>query len=227
MLKPIDEDHTSGSGDDDVWGNYTGCLDMTEDELEAAWQFPGDMPDCTGGISDSSSYGGSGYGDQGDDATFDLTNCASYSNVWLWDLALTCDDDTTLDGCYCAFAERLFNEGSIQCATSDSRNIPYCPDSCSVCQTCMVLLGCEDIYNTEMSVAKAYLPYMIASAIGLGVTGLILYFTTSRRRKRKRISAVDNKLPAHLMEMEAPVQMVNVQPQVNRDNNVWLAPVYT
>eukprot|EP00586_Coscinodiscus_wailesii_P023883 CAMPEP_0172504362 /NCGR_PEP_ID=MMETSP1066-20121228/178081_1 /TAXON_ID=671091 /ORGANISM="Coscinodiscus wailesii, Strain CCMP2513" /LENGTH=195 /DNA_ID=CAMNT_0013280529 /DNA_START=192 /DNA_END=776 /DNA_ORIENTATION=- len=195
---------------------------MTTEELQDAWQFQGDMPDCTGGVSDSSESAGNSYGGQdGSEETFDLKKCSSYSNVWLWDLALSCDNDKTLDGCRCTFAEQLFSQGEIQCASKYGDYAHRCPADCSVCQTCMTLLGCEDIYADAMSVANAYLPYMIAAAVGLGLTGMILYFTTFSQRRRKKVTGVNNKLPTHLMEFEPPVTELNVQPSGQKNVSVW------
>merc|ERR1712151_1296536 len=81
--------------------------------------------------------------------------------------------------------------GEVSCATSSSSEYA-CPSGCNVCQTCMMLLGCNDIYTQPMSGVANYLPYLVASAIGLGATAVILYvnnkkYNNRRRRQRNRI----------------------------------------
>jgi hypothetical protein len=74
---------------------------------------------------------------------FDLTDCRSYSNLWLWDLALSCDNSTSFVNCKCSSAEILFQYGTLQCPDGSSE-APYCPSNCPVCNTCMTLMGCVD-----------------------------------------------------------------------------------
>lgn len=123
----------------------------------------------SGGNGGSSSSGGSGYdgndnggnngnrdvnnnmyGNVNDDGAystplvyFDLTDCGSYSNLWLWDLALSCDNSTSLENCQCKSTEILFQYGTLQCPDGSSE-APYCPSNCPVCLTCMSLMGCID-----------------------------------------------------------------------------------
>ena len=70
---------------------------------------------------------------------FDITDCGSYSNLWLWDLALSCDNSTSFDNCKCSSAEILFQYGTLECPSSEA---PACPSGCPVCNTCMHLMGC-------------------------------------------------------------------------------------
>jgi hypothetical protein len=65
----------------------------------------------------------------------------------MWDLAFSCQDLETYNGCQCKFASMRFNDGEITCAKPGDPTPPACPTDCSVCQTCMVLLGCDDIYQ--------------------------------------------------------------------------------
>lgn len=90
------------------------------------------------------------YGNVNDDGAFstplvyfDLTDCGSYSNLWLWDLALSCDNSTSLENCQCKSTEILFQYGTLQCPDGSSE-APYCPSNCPVCHTCMSLMGCID-----------------------------------------------------------------------------------
>ena len=122
------------------------------------------------------------YDDYYDDpySTFDISDCTAYSNTWLWDLTLTCDPDDleNLTNCQCSTAQNLFDAGIIECAENSSSSPPACPADCTVCQTCMVLLGCPDIYpkNTSNNLrhsqhhvstaGKFAMMTMLASAVG-------------------------------------------------------------
>jgi hypothetical protein len=73
----------------------------------------------------------------------------------LFDLARTCNED--LEGCECATAENLIDEGIIRCATEDERftNPPACPYECPICEVrrdasirsflSFVFLSCEGL----------------------------------------------------------------------------------
>lgn len=67
---------------------------------------------------------------------FDMKECSSFSALWMWDLALTCSNSTSLDSCSCTAAKILIQYGDIDCANDE------CPDDCPVCDTCMKLSGC-------------------------------------------------------------------------------------
>lgn len=79
---------------------------MTAEELESSWVFPGEIPECTGGISDTS-FASSYNSDYDDDysylylsvsnfyKSFNDQDCSFYENVWLWDLALSCNNLST------------------------------------------------------------------------------------------------------------------------------------
>ncbi len=67
---------------------------------------------------------------------FNMEECSSFSALWMWDLALTCTNSTSLDSCSCTAAKILIQYGDIDCANDE------CPDDCPVCDTCMKLSGC-------------------------------------------------------------------------------------
>ena len=76
---------------------------------------------------------------------FDLSDCASYSDAWLFELAATCSDIDTLAGCECPTVFALLETGSVHCA--GNLTSPYaCPSDCKVCQVCLVASGCATIY---------------------------------------------------------------------------------
>lgn len=68
----------------------------------------------------------------------------------LLELADFCGPDLEdLTGCRCPTAGDLLAEGALTCARPDQKNSspPACPTGCPVCEFCMVLEGCEDIYD--------------------------------------------------------------------------------
>jgi len=68
--------------------------------------------------------------------TFNIDECESYSLSWLIDLAVTCPSYPNItDGCECATANKLFVEDLLTCQS--------CPQKCSICDTCLSLLGCS------------------------------------------------------------------------------------
>jgi len=186
-----------------------------------------------GDDDDSGGGGGGGYNDdaitnvQYDYDSFDMGNCNSYSDLWMWDLALTCDDVTTFEGCQCSTAIELFDRGSLQCAKQGQTSPPACPRNCKVCQTCMVLMGCDDIYHTNHSLGgNHYTPYLLASAVAVGITSMV-YFSTSRRsQKQTRHSMGANvALPVHLVPVP---RIINANSSTSTEqNHVWLAPMIT
>lgn len=105
---------------------------------------------------------------------FDISDCGSYSNEWyvrccfslvtsqgkltrcllhllrLTELAKYCGDDLEdLSGCECPPARKLLADGTLACATENELGMspPACPEDCPVCEFCMVLEGCADIYD--------------------------------------------------------------------------------
>jgi len=72
---------------------------------------------------------------------FDIKNCGSYSDKWLFELSETCGEN--LNRCRCQSAKKLVETGQIKC-TNDGNSPPMCPSDCVVCTTCLTLLGCND-----------------------------------------------------------------------------------
>lgn len=60
---------------------------------------------------------------------FDLQICESYSRRWLIDLSRTCD--SLFRNCECYDAQRLIDNGQIDCS------IDVCPDDCTICNFCL------------------------------------------------------------------------------------------
>uniref|UniRef100_A0A7R9ZNT0 ShKT domain-containing protein n=1 Tax=Craspedostauros australis TaxID=1486917 RepID=A0A7R9ZNT0_9STRA len=95
-----------------------------------------------GSKTNKSSTGGDGSND-----LFDLSNCNAYSNVWLRDLADTCQSSSDLTGCRCVQTEQLFSQGYLRCPMGDDFDDPrrLCPARCSVCQFCFRLQNCTGV----------------------------------------------------------------------------------
>jgi len=67
---------------------------------------------------------------------FDMQDCGTFSAMWIWDLALTCSNSTSLDSCSCTAAKIHILYGDIDCMNDE------CPSDCPVCDMCMKLSGC-------------------------------------------------------------------------------------
>jgi len=136
---------------------------------------------------------------------FDLGNCTSYSDYWLWDLALTCDNSQNLTNCECTSAALLMSDGEFGCPDGDEA--PYCPSSCKICDTCLTLLGCPETrpnVPTGGDFNMSLLVYILAGVAGvlLGVIAMMVH---------------KNGEPAKPLEENLVAG--------NSDDNVWLAPV--
>ncbi|KAL7536797.1 hypothetical protein ACHAXR_007397 [Thalassiosira sp. AJA248-18] len=150
-----------------------------------------------GGTSSYVTSSGSGEGDNevGGDASlsnslryFNISDCGTYSHIWLWDLALTCENSTSLESCECTSASILYQYGELDCpGTSGS---PSCPVSCPACNTCMRLLGCSsDDVQGEQRVPKVLEQDMtralpIALGITAAVTSLVLGVSIYQYKRR-------------------------------------------
>jgi len=91
----------------------------------------------------------------------------------------------TFEGCECKLAKQLFDAGKIECARSDDVSSKACPAACSVCQTCMTLLGCEDIYeNIRTNPPSAFTGIVPATvSVGAVMGALVLMLLLIHRRK--------------------------------------------
>jgi hypothetical protein len=91
-----------------------------------------------------------GTENNGGSAEFDISDCQSYSNDWLVELADYCGPNLEdLSSCECPTAGTLLAKGVLTCASRSEKDSspPACPKGCPVCEFCMVLEGCEDIYD--------------------------------------------------------------------------------
>ena len=141
---------------------------------------------------------------------FDISQCDTYENLWLWDIALTCESAESLENCQCVFAEELLSLGIISCEDSSS-----CPEQCQICTSCMQLLGCIDsgtISNNPIGENSNAYVYALVAAGGLILVSGVFYM------RQRRTNNAD--LNATLIGNE-PHQDPDVPPV---QPPVWLAP---
>jgi len=139
---------------------------------------------------------------------FDLQNCTSFNNYWLWDLALTCDSQYNLTSCECTSAAILMSKGLLQCPEG-TEEAPYCPDNCDICDTCLTLLGCAETkpprnpFRTRFDMSLML--YILAAVAGV-LLGVIAVTVHSRKNHEKSLEE-------------------NLVDGSSGDEPVWLAPV--
>jgi len=117
---------------------------------------------------------------------FDMTDCGSFSSIWMFDLAITCANSTSLDSCDCTAAKLHIFYGDIDCVFDE------CPANCIVCDMCMKLTGCldsdddatelvlEEVGSTE-AVAAVPIAFMGLTAALFGIQLVLFKMYWSRR----------------------------------------------
>ena len=133
------------------------------------------------------------------------------SEYWLWDLALSCDQDASnATNCECTSAAIRLQNGDLQCPNGTDA-APYCPDDCDLCDTCLTLLGCAETkppgspfrpkFNMSMLV------YLLAALAGV-LLGVIGFMVHSKKEQPLKEGLVSGEVPP-----------------AGDEDNVWLAPV--
>ena len=143
-------------------------------------------------VAASNAANGNGQTTYNPYADFNITQCDTYSNLWLWDLSLTCQNENSLANCSCPFASHLMAAGKLSC--SDARN---CPTNCKICFTCMQLLGCavsKASGSTAMVRTSSYI-YILEGVAGFLLFSVFAYIVLRSRRS-------SHGLDAHLMHDE-------------------------
>ena len=79
---------------------------------------------------------------------FDMQDCGTFAALWMWDLALTCQNSTSLVNCSCTAAKIHITYGEIECMNDE------CPSNCPVCDMCMRLSECGP--NKELQRGAAF-----------------------------------------------------------------------
>jgi hypothetical protein len=201
-----DDTNTSGGTDD------TNTSSSTDDTTASATDDAnggGATDDGTGGGATDDNNANSGGSDDnvinnngGQDNYFNVSRCETYSNYWLWDLALSCESSQNLTACECTTAAQLMDDGELSCPDGSDEN-PYCPNDCEICDTCMQMLGCQNTKpnNATRSTVKWNMLIYIIAAVGAIMLGVVAVILHHRGDKREPLLANEN------------------------DDNVWLAPV--
>ena len=137
-----------------------------------------------------------------------MTDCSTYSDYWMWDLNLSCQNSTTFDDCECTTAAMMLDSGDLVCPeTSD--DAPYCPSGCRICDTCLTLLGCAET-RPENPFRRIFSMNMLWYALA-AFAGVVLGIIAMSVHRKK--AAQPKPLQENLVSADAG------------DDNVWLAPV--
>jgi len=113
--------------------------------------------------------------------SFDISDCSTYGNLWVWDLALSCDSDASLENCECTFTDQLMDAEMISC-----NDIKDCPVECPVCETCFQLAGCTPVRPNTVFVGggKSTTTYLaIAAAVAIFLFGVGYYYYQRRKNE--------------------------------------------
>lgn len=129
--------------------------------------------------------------------------CATYENLWIWDLSLSCvhsTDDLALNGCTCTFAEELRDSGLLSC-----EDISLCPDECPICSNCLALMGCGDSTNpNEMSVwaSTSDRIYIIGAVVASFMITLATYYYVRKRFHASNLGEglIDDQEISHIQQ---------------------------
>jgi hypothetical protein len=156
---------------------------------------------------------------------FDIAQCDTFENLWLWDLSLTCESETNLDSCECVFAEELMASGYIAC---DDRF--QCPLECKICKTCFQLMGCD---TSNSFVSSGGFIYLMLTLVSIFLLGFAYYYFRVRHKKNDlavNLMADDDTSSGESKIWLAPVKfsdsdVIECIDVGNMQNHVWLAPV--
>jgi len=202
-----DDTNTSSSTDDTITSggtDDTNTSSSTDDTNTSGGTDDanggGATDDGTGGGASDDNNANNNNGGQGN--YFNVSRCETYSNYWLWDLALSCESSQNLTACECTTAAQLMNDGELSCPDGTDEN-PYCPNDCEICDTCMQMLGCQNTKpnNATRSTVKWNMLIYIIAAVGAIMLGVVAVILHHRGDKREPLLANEH------------------------DDNVWLAPV--
>jgi hypothetical protein len=146
---------------------------------------------------------------------FDITQCDTYENLWMWDLSLTCDDSESFDNCECAFTEELLAYGYLACY-----DMALCPSDCQICEKCLQIVGCSQQITRGAGqhwVSKGNFSLLIiASAVGVLVVATVVYTRTRQGKKQ-------DGLGEHLMEDDPRASTPPMEAGANGRTN-WDSP---
>lgn len=165
------------------------------------------------------------YQDQYDPYTdFSIHNCDTYENLWMWDMALTCESEDSLENCKCAFTEELMSLGLLTC-----EQIALCPSGCQICTTCLTLVGCSASSSASSATSSVFASSGYVYVLG-ATTGVVLFAVSCFLCSRGWKGGNRNDLGAHLMSKlpDCPHTRAEEASAIAEDKEhppfVWLAP---
>jgi len=135
---------------------------------------------------------------------FNIRQCQTYENLWLWDLSLTCEDMETYEGCQCKWAEEFMDMGILSCDDT-------CPpeSECKICSDCLRLAGCSNVKTGASGLFNvSTLAYIIGGAVGIIAVTLTGYALKNNRQ----IFGLNNE------------SLIDDGPPSGSKPEVWLAP---
>ncbi|KAL7500905.1 hypothetical protein ACHAWT_008958 [Skeletonema menzelii] len=143
-------DQSSASGGEENYEDDT--IDSTEDNGSTSESVVSGENEAASGTFTENQAANNSANVDGDETPnplhlFDIKDCGSFSALWMWDLALTCSNSTSLESCSCTAAKILIQYGDIDCMNDE------CPSNCSVCTMCMKLSGCGPTKEIQRSAA--------------------------------------------------------------------------
>lgn len=132
---------------------------------------------------------------------FSFFQCDTYENLWIWDLALSCDNITGIGegvlsnaGCNCSFAEELIENNLLSCEEAS-----LCPNDCRICSICLHVLGCDPepfAPTVWRNMSALSIVYIVGAAVGMLFFGLVAHYSRKHccNGKRHRSSDLDQNL---------------------------------
>ena len=110
----------------------------------------------------------------------------------------------------------MLESGDLQCPDG-SDDIPYCPSGCSICDTCLTLLGCAQTRPenpVRLMFSLNFMWYILAAGAGiaLGIIAMTIHKKTTQNRLQNNGRPSDEPFLGETDRAEAA-------------DKVWLAPV--
>ena len=121
-----------------------------------------------------------------------------------------------MSSCECVFAEELVEQGRLDC-----EDMPLCPAGCSICKSCLTLLGCAVPVTSSIETSRSFF-FLVAICVGLLIFGLVYYYNKEHSRS-------DSDLAEQLInddddEAFSPVSPPGGASCEDEPDQVWLAP---
>ena len=142
--------------------------------------------------------------------SFDIKNCGSFEELWIWDLAMSCGDDQTSGNCTCPYTEELMRKGLLSC--SEARK---CPKKCPICSTCLMLAGCDEKKAVGSVSAHGGSSGTATAAMFVTLMGICLCLAHKRTRDKGNKGQLEDSF------------LDNEYDRDNENMKVWMVPLDT